>query len=370
MIVKFSDLQKQYLQCKSEIDTAIQKVLDNGNYILGLEVGEFENNYTNYCNAKHCVGIDNGLNSLELALRVLGIGKDDSVILPANTFVATALAVSAVGAKIRLCDVDEETQLVTSLTISNVMSSSVRCIIPVHLFGQMCDMGNIAFIAENSVNCKIIEDACQSHGATWRGHMAGAYSDMACYSFYPAKNLGGISDGGAITVNNTEWRNQLLAMRNYGSTKKYFHDTVGMNARLSTINAAVLSIKLKHLDDWNAERSHIADYYNQQLSNVGDIKIPVMGVGNTHVYHLYVIRTSRRDALQKYLTEHDIQTGIHYPLPIHRQLAYKDYDFGSNNSFPVTEKLSKEILSLPMHPFLTIDEIDFVCQTIRNFFKQ
>ncbi len=369
MKVKFADLTAQYHECKQEIDEAIHGVLERSDYILGQSVSEFENNFAKYCGNKYCVGVDNGLNALTLALKCAfrGFEGDRTVLLPANTFIATALAVTNAGYKIRLCDVNEHTFLMDELSFEEVISEDVDCVMPVHLFGQQCDMDYILSRSED-YDYTVIEDACQSHGS--KGYEQTIDKSFAkCFSFYPAKNLGGISDGGCIVLNSKfdyEW---LMSMRNYGSVKKYYHDLQGNNSRLSTINAAVLDIKLKKLDEWNLKRNLAATGYRLMLDDIEQIKLPATLPLNKHVWHLYVIKCERRDELQEYLKEHGIETGIHYPIPIHLTKVYGSYDFGNKNFFPVTERLSKEILSLPMHQSLTEDEITYVCDTIKAFYK-
>lgn len=365
MKIQFVDLAAAYQEQKSEIDSAVQKVLENGNFILGSPVSDFERSFADYCSARHCIGIDNGTNALEIALRAIGVREDDEVIIPCNTFIATALAVSAIGAKPVLVDVNEHTFLMDLSKIEASITKRTRCIIPVHLFGQLVNMDAVWNIAR-SHQIMILEDACQAHGAS--GELkAGTIGAAACYSFYPAKNLGCAGDGGAITTNIDSVANKIRSYRNYGSREKYFHEEIGTNARLDSIHAAILNIKLSKLDEWNERRNKAATMYNEMLREIGDIETPKTSYGNYHVYHLYVIKTHFRDKLQEYLKENGIPTQIHYPIPIHKQKCYPEFN---KLSFPVTEKLAKTMLSLPMHPHLTAEQIEFICDTIKKFFKQ
>lgn len=366
-MIKFSDLQKQYLQCKADIDEAVMKTLWNGDYILGQNVQQFENNFADYCGTYYCVGVSSGLSALELALRAAGIGEGDEVITVANTFIATALAISSVGAKIVLVDCDYDTQLIDCSQIEKKITKNTKAIIPVNLFGQMVDTEEIQSIAD-TYGLKVIYDCAQSHGAI--NHVSGCatFGDMATFSFYPAKNLGCAGDGGAICTNNKEYYEKLMKLRNYGSTKKYYHESVGTNSRLDTIQAGILSVKLRHLDDWNRQRTWLAGRYNEALADVPQIKVAKRIDHNYHVYHLYVVRAEKRDELLTYLSNEGVQCGIHYPVPIHKQDCYLGEDF-SYESFPHTEKLADEIISLPMHPYLSLPDISFVVSKIKSFYN-
>jgi len=369
MIINFVDLKNQYKEIKSEVDAAIQKVLDNGDYILGNSVKEFEEDFAHYCGTTYAVGVDNGTTALELALGTLGIGEGDEVITVANTFIATTLAISAVGAKIVLVDCDPDTMLMDIDKMAKAITPKTRAIIPVHLYGQMVDMYAVK-AAARSKNIFVIEDASQSHGARHLLKRSGEYGDIACFSLYPAKNLGAAGDGGIIVTDNEKYYDELIKRRNYGSSVKYYHDFIGKNARLDTLQAAILNIKLKYLDRWNGKRNWVAETYHELLNGVGDLKLPATAPNNYHVWHLYVIRTERRNELQNYLKEHGVPTVIHYPIPIHKQKAYEGYDFGGRNNFPVTENLAKIILSIPMHPYLTKEEVEYITTQIKNFYNK
>lgn len=367
MKVRFNDIGGQYQELKTEIDTAIQQVLNNSNYILGNEVNELEENFAAYIGTKYAVAVSSGTEAIELALKCLGIGEGDEVITVSNTFIATALGISACGAKIVLVDCGDD-MLMDISKIEAAITPKTKAIMPVHLFGQCVDMVAIGWIAEKH-NLLIIEDASQAHGAINYGIKAGARGNINCFSLYPAKNYGGIGDGGICTTDSRHHYEKLIKMHNYGSSVKYYHDFIGKNARLDSINAAVLIKKLPYLDKWNEKRNEFAALYSELLKDIPEIEIPVTNENNYHIWHLYVIKANRRDYLQQFLKGAGIETAIHYPIPIHQQLAYKGYDFGSNNSFPVTEKLATEILSLPMHPYLTASEIEFVCEKIKAFYK-
>lgn len=362
MNIQFANLKQQYFELRDEIDTAVQNVLFDCNFILGDGVKIFEIEFANYCGLKYGVGVHSGLSSLELALKVIGIKSGDEVITVANSFIATALAISNVGAKVILVDCGED-MLIDVSKIEEAITPKTKAIIPVHLFGQISNMLAIRLIA-NKYGLKIIEDASQAHGATQYGEVGG-YSDMMCFSLYPSKNLGAFSDAGIILTNNEEYYNKLIKLRNYGGTK-YHHDIIGTNSRLSTLNARVLSVKLRKLNEWNTKRELIAVRYGILLSGVGDIKLPFVVDRNTHVFHQFVIQTERRDELQQYLKEHGISTLIHYPVPIHKQKCYPELN---HLSFPITERLAKTILSLPIHQYLTLEEIEFICDTIKNFYN-
>lgn len=363
MVVHFSDLQAQYRELKQPIYNAMQEVLEDGNYILGYQLQEFEKNFAEYCGVKYCVGLSSGTEAIELALRTLGIGDGDEVVLPASTFIATALGVSATGAKVVVCDVDEKTHLIDIDSLHSVITDKTKLVIPVDLFGQIdgyaieyCEVNKIPFIC----------DACQSHGAKYLDKKSGSLGLMSAFSFYPAKNLGGITDGGCITTNNEDYYNHLIKLRNYGSSKKYVHDFKGKNARMDTINAAVLNEKLYMLDKWNVIREWAASQYLRILERVNEIELPERLMENKHVFHLFVIKAKRRDDLKKYLDACMISTGIHYPVPIHKQEAYSELN---HLSLPVSERLASEMLSLPMHPYLTLQEIEFVCDKIKEFYQ-
>lgn len=366
-MIPFVDLKAQYKLIEPEVKLAMDKVLENTNFILGQEVSLFEEEFAEFCQAKYCVGVASGTDALHLALRILNIGPGDEVITVANTFVATVLAISYVGAKPVLVDIDEKTFNMNLDLIERLITPKTKAIIPVHLYGRALDMNKILDIAKR-YNLYVVEDACQGHGAWFNGKRVGSQGIIGCFSFYPGKNLGAYADGGAVVTSNQEIYEKLKMLRNYGSPKKYYHDFIGYNSRLDTMQAAVLRVKLKYLDNWNKQRWANAQIYNQKLNGIGDLILPQSSNKDGHVFHLYVIRTKQRDKLMDYLVKRNIQCGIHYPVPIYALKAYAGLGF-KENDFPVTQELSKDILSLPMFPELSIDQIEEVVARIREFFS-
>jgi dTDP-4-amino-4,6-dideoxygalactose transaminase len=354
--VPFVDLHAQHRSLEKEINAALSRVLSTCDFILGAEVETFEKEFAAFVGAQHGIGVGSGLDALQLSLRAAGIGGGDEVVLPANTFIATALAVSAVGAKPVLVDVDEATFNIDPRLIERALTPRTKAIIPVHLYGQSSDMDEIMAIAK-AHGLVIIEDACQSHGATYKGRVTGTMGLTGCYSFYPAKNLGACGDGGMIVTNDAALAAKLRMLRHYGQKDKYHHLVRGTNSRIDTIQAAILRVKLKHLVRWNKLRAQHAERYSRLLAGVDGIRVPAVVADRTHVFHLYVIRVSNRDQVQDRLAGHGIQTGIHYPVPIHLHEAYADIG-GKPGDFPVAERLSGEILSLPMFPELTAAQMD------------
>ncbi len=362
MIIPFVDLRRQYKSIKKEIDSAVGKILKQSNFILGTEVEQFEAQFADYIGAKYAVGVGSGTGALHLALLALGVGKGDEVIVPANTYIADALAVEYARAMFKLCDVDDDTYLLNAEVAKKKINIDTKAIIFVHLYGQACDIE--CFGGEN--NIKIVEDCAQSVGCIYKGQQTGS-KHTGCFSFYPAKNLGCMGDGGAVTTNDNGVYTELLKLRNYGSLVKYRHDIVGYNCRLDTLQAAVLSVKLKHLDRWNEQRRLNAVEYADSLTDCEEVTLPK--VKTSHVWHLYVIRVARRrrDDLVNYLRSYGIGVQFHYLIPIHKQECFKGRQLGD---FPVTERLSEEILSLPMFPELTKKEIRYVCAKIKEFFAK
>lgn len=368
MNIPFSNLQSQWRDIEHEVMPRISSILSNANYILGEDVSKFESQFANYCNVNHSVGCASGLDALRLGLRALNIGHGDEVILPANTFIATALAVTQVGALPVLVDCEESTFCIDPSKILEKVSSKTKAIIPVHLYGHPADMNPINKIAREC-QLKVIEDASQAHGAKYQGNKVGGLADIAAFSLYPGKNLGAAGDAGVITTGNESIYAKLKSLRNYGSTIKYIHDSLGENSRLDTLQAAVVSAKLGHLESWNNVRRLAASKYSLLLEGVGDIVVPTIADGSEHVFHLYVIRTNFRNELMAYLTERGIGCLIHYPTPVHRQVAYKNI-FSEKIHFPVAEAVSEQILSLPMHGHIKEEEVEYVCQAIRSFFEK
>jgi dTDP-4-amino-4,6-dideoxygalactose transaminase len=314
----------------------------------------------------YCVGVSNGLDALHLALKSLGIGSGDEIIVPSNTYIATALAVSFVGAKPVFVEPDLNTYNLNPVFIEAAITSKTKAIIPVHLYGQSCEMEQIIKIAQK-YNLYVVEDNAQSQGATYNGKLTGSWGDVNGTSFYPGKNLGALGDAGAVTTNSDLIASKIKTLRNYGSEKKYYNDVIGHNMRLDELQAAFLSIKLKYLKQWIIERKQIAAWYNETLYGVGDLVLPQIHPNATHVFHLYVIRTSKRDALQEYLTKNGIGTLIHYPVPPHLQKAYEYLGF-KKGAFPITEKISESCLSLPLWPGMNQNQVDTVVMNIKQFY--
>jgi|APSaa5957512535_1039671.scaffolds.fasta_scaffold06051_8 dTDP-4-amino-4,6-dideoxygalactose transaminase len=361
LMIPFTNVVNSYHKIQPEIDQAVHRVLESGSYILGNEVKIFEIEFAKYCGVKYCIGVNSGLDALSLVLRAWGIGSGDEVIVPAHTFIATWLAVSHTGATPVPVDIDEKTYNIDPSLIEKAITSKTKAIIPVHLYGQIADMRTINDIASNN-GLKVLEDAAQSHGAELKGVKAGNFCNAAAFSFYPTKNLGAFGDGGAITTNDENLVNKLRSLRNYGSAKKYFHDDIGYNSRLDDIQAAVLRIKLKHLDKWNHKRRKVAKYYYENLNNL-NIELPFWSGGNEHVFHLFVIQANERKELIKRLEKNGISTLIHYPLPPYKQPCYSNL---SKQSFPNTDILYHKIFSIPMHPYIRIREIEYICNIIND----
>lgn len=362
MPIPFLDLQTQYQSIKPEVDAAIQKVLDTSAYVLGPSVESFERNFATFCGVEHCIGLNSGTAALALLMQAYDIGPGDEVITVANTFFASAEAISEVGATPVLVDCEEGSALINPDLIEAAITPKTKAIIPVHLYGQCADMDRINAIAKKQ-NILVFEDACQAHGAVYKGKRAGSLADGAAFSFYPGKNLGAYGDGGGVTTHSSGIAEKIRMLRDHGSKKKYSHEYIGWNERMDGIQGAVLDVKLQHLDGWNAKRRSHAALYRQQLQGV----VPMMEEHSygTSVYHLFVIRTQNREALQSHLQGRGIATGIHYPVPIHLQPAYAGK--WRQGDFPVAETLMSEILSLPMFPELTEEQIEEVCEAMKSF---
>ena len=366
MKINFVDLHKQYLGLKTRIDSAISQVIEHSAFIGGKEVEMFEQEFAAYCGVKHCIAVSSGTDALRATCHVLGIGPGDEVIVPANTFIATALAVSSVGARPVFADCRESDYTVDPAEIERRITSRTKAIIPVHMFGQSADMSSICDIAKKR-NLLLIEDACQAHGATFKGIRVGNFGQAAAFSFYPSKNLGAYGDGGAVVTNDDDLKNKLRLYREYGQEKKNIFITRGVNSRLDGLQAAILRVKLPHLEEWNRKRREIAEWYRQMLVGSG-IMIPHIQKTRNHVFHLFVIQTDHRDALKQFLEEKGISCGIHYPLPIHLQPAYRDFGYKVGD-FKVAERAAVQMLSLPMFPELTRKEVEYTATQIRAFFK-
>jgi len=370
--VDFLDFTKQHQEIKKEMDQAINQVIKRGDYILGKEVGIFEKEFAKFCNTRYAVGVSSGTAALFLAAKSLGIEKGDEVIVPAFTYIATALAVSYTGAKPVFVDIEEGTYNIDVSKIKTAITKNTKAIIPVHLYGQPANMPEILKIARE-YDLKIIEDAAQAHGAgiktqknIWQ--VVGGIGDIGCFSFYPTKNLGALGDGGMITTNSEEIYKKLLMLRDYGRISKYEHALIGYNSRLDTIQAAILQIKLKKLAAWNKSRQETAQLYNNLLKDIPEVTIPYEGSGIKHAHHVYAIRTPKRDALLQALKSKKISVLIHYPVPLHLQIAYKDLNYKTGD-FPVSEKIALEIMSLPIYPLMNKTHVKYVAETIKKFFQ-
>ncbi len=367
MKIPFLDLRAQTAQVEDEVMAGIQTLLERGDFVLGEGVARFETDFAAYCECEHAIGVASGFDALKLILRAMDIGPGDEVITISHTFIATTLAISSVGAEPVLVEIDPDTYTMDTEKIEAAITERSKAIMPVHLYGQTADMDPILEIARKH-GLKVIEDACQAHGARDKGRRAGAIGDAAAFSFYPGKNLGAFGDGGAVTTNDAKLADRIRTLRNYGSAKKYFHDELGENSRLDTMQSLVLSEKLKRLDDWNAARRAAAAQYTKRLQGVGDLQTPTTRNGSEPVFHLYVIQTELRDELQKYLKEQEIDCLIHYPIPVHLQKAYSSKGW-KKGDFPLTEKLAGNILSLPIFPGITEGQIETVCERIQSFYE-
>ena len=365
-IVPFVDLVAQYESIAEEIDRAFHDVTASAQYILGARVERFEQEFAQFVGAAHAVGVGSGLDALRLGLLALEIGPGDEVILPANTYIATALAVSEVGATVVLVDCDPATYNIDPTAVAAAVTSRTRALLPVHFTGQAAEMRPLLELAR-SKNLAVVEDAAQAHGTRYDGRPCGSLGEVACFSFYPGKNLGAYGDGGMVTTNDPTVVQRTRRLRNYGERAKYEHVVKGVNSRLDGLQAAFLSVKLQHLPSWNEARLCHADTYAAELEGVGDLALQKRSGSSTHVYHLFVVETAERDGLREFLTERGIQTGIHYPIPIHLQEAYRDLGV-LPGAFPHAERLARESLSLPMYPELTEEQIDSVTNAIREFF--
>lgn len=359
-MIKFLDLHKINERYRKEIDERIKKVLDSGWYLLGKENDEFCNNFANFCGAKYAVGVANGLDALKLAIMALGFKEGDEILVPSNTYIASILAISECGCTPVLVEPDINTYNINPALIEEKITNKTKAIFVVHLYGQAVDMTNIKPLAEK-YGLKIIEDAAQAHGAGHKGIRTGNLGDIAGFSFYPGKNLGCLGDGGAVTTNDEELYNKIKALRNYGSHKKYENLYIGLNSRLDELQAAVLDIKLKYLNDDNNYRRKIAKYY---IENIKNEKIILPNYSEEHVYHIFAIRIENRDELQTYLKENDIETLIHYPIPPHKQVCYKGM---LGECYPVSEEIHKTILSLPISPVITMEEVEKVVEIVNKF---
>ncbi|MBN1762927.1 MAG: DegT/DnrJ/EryC1/StrS family aminotransferase [Methanomicrobia archaeon] len=365
MNIPLVDLKANYRSIKDEIDRAIQEVIDDSAFIMGPYLTSFEKNFAAFCQAKHAIGCSSGTTALHLALLAAGLQPGDEIITVPNTFIATTENISYVHGKIRFIDVEPQTQLLDIDQLSTVITPQTKAIVVVHLYGQLPDMARIKEIADANA-LFLIEDAAQAHAAEWHGHQPGFYGDIATFSFFPAKNLGCFGDGGCVVTNNDEIAETVRLLLNHGRKTKYEHTIEGYNYRLDALQAAILDAKLPYLSRWTDLRRAHASFYDDMLP--AEVQKPVEAGGAKHVYYMYVIRTKQRDELMQYLIKQGIQCGIHYPLPLHLQPAYANLGY-KKGSYPVAEMLAEEILSIPIYPELTEEQLTYIVDAITRFFK-
>lgn len=366
--IPFLDIREINLRHRQEFSESLARVMDSGWYILGEETRSFEEEFAEYCGVGHCIGVGTGLEALTLVLRAWGIGPGDEVIVPANTYIATWLAVSHVGATPVPVEPESGMFTIDASRIEAALSDRTKCILPVHLYGQTANMDAISALAEK-FNLKVLEDSAQAHGARYNRRRAGSLGHASAFSFYPGKNLGALGDGGAITTDDDELATNLRSLRNYGSQEKYLNERKGYNSRLDELQSAFLRCKLRTLDDDNAHRRELAVYYEQELANVDSIQLPVQADDCESAWHLYVIRHANRGWLQTYLREHNIGTMIHYPVAPHLQEAYSELGY-REGAFPLSESIHREVLSLPLGPTMSKSDVDDVVRALRAADKE
>ena len=361
--VAYLDLKTQYQSIKAEIDTAISRVLESSQFVLGSEVAAFEREFSTYCSTAECIAVNSGTSALHLALLAAGIGPGDEVITVPFTFVASVAAITYTGARPVLVDIDQRSFNIDPALIERAVTPRTKAILPVHLYGQTADMDPILEIARRR-SLVVIEDAAQAHGARYKGRPAGSMGDIGCFSFYPTKNLGAYGEGGAVTTNNPEFAKQVRILRDWGQDRKYHHALRGFNYRMEGIQGAILRVKLRHLEAWTERRRAIAGGYHQLLASCG-LELPVEMSWARHVYHLYTLRSKDRNALQKALSEEGIQTAVHYSIPAHLQPAYADLGY-SKGAFPCAESAAHQVLSLPMYPELPDRAVELVANAVKR----
>jgi dTDP-4-amino-4,6-dideoxygalactose transaminase len=362
--ISFLDMKSPYLELKSELDAAYSRVMSSGWYILGKEVEAFENEWAHYCGVKHCVGVGNGLEALHLLLRAYEIGPGDEVIVPSNTYIATWLAVSYSGAKPVPVEPDERTYNIDPLRIEAVITSRTKAILPVHLYGQSADIDPIMQIAERH-HLVVIEDAAQAQGAIYHDRKCGSLGHAAGFSFYPGKNLGAFGDAGAVTTNDPSIAEKVKLLRNYGSELKYYNEYKGYNSRLDELQAALLLVKLNHLDQWNNRRRFFAQQYLDNIKTGNGFLLPFVPAGMDPIWHIFALRVSEREGLREYLKQNGIETLIHYPIPPHISKAYSELGF-STGDFPIAKSIADSEISLPIGPHLKMEDIDFIIDILNE----
>jgi dTDP-4-amino-4,6-dideoxygalactose transaminase len=365
MTVPFLNLRLHHEPLRAELRTAIEEVIDSSAFAGGKYVEKFEHEFATFCGAKYCSGVGNGTDALWFALLALGVGPGDEVITVPSTFMATAEAISYCGATPVFVDIDEHTYTMDPSRLKRAISPRTKAIVPVHLFGQMADMDPIMEIARRH-ELFVVEDACQAHGAEYKGRQAGTIGDVGCFSFYPGKNLGALGEAGAAVTNNADLKRTMDTLRDHGQAKKYHHTLIGWNGRMDGIQAAALSVKLKSLAAWNEQRRHHAHAYDELLADAGGMILPKTATGRAHVYHIYAIRTPQRDDLMRQLSQQGISCGIHYPIPVHLQNAYAKLGM-RRGTFPVAELCANEFVSLPMYPELTPAQVEAVAKAVTDW---
>ncbi len=364
MKVPFLDLKAEYREMKDEYDAAYRRVMESGCYILGQELEDFESRFSEYCGVKHCIGVGSGLDALHLILRSMGVGPGDEVIVPANTYIATWLAVSYTGGTPVPVEPIEDTYNIDPARLESVVTRNTKAVIAVHLYGQPAEMDKLGETASR-YGLRVIEDAAQAHGARYKGQRVGSLGDASGFSFYPSKNLGAVGDGGAVTTNDSELARRVRMLRNYGSAVKYRNDEKGFNTRLDELQAALLKSKLMKLERWNARRSEISEIYRKELASVCHLTLPLVPEWAEAVWHQFVIRHPQRDRVSARLKEAGIETLIHYPTPPHLSGAYANGGWGKGQ-FPITERICNEVLSLPIGPYMTDDAVRHVIKVLQE----
>jgi dTDP-4-amino-4,6-dideoxygalactose transaminase len=363
MQVPFIDLRAQHAPIRELLDSAISEVIDSSAFASGPFVAKFEEDFAAYCGAPFAVGVGSGTDALWLSLLGLGVGPGDEVITVPSTFMATAEAISFSGARPVFVDIDEQTYTLDPTLLEAAITPRTKAIIPVHLFGQIADMDPILEVAARH-GIPVVEDACQAHGAVYKGRKAGTFGVTGCFSFYPGKNLGALGEAGAVVTNDSNLKAKIEALRDHGQVRKYFHSHIGWNARMDGIQAAVLQVKLKHLDSANEQRRSYAQIYNEPLGNMEEVITPFVAAHNQHVFHIYAVRLNERDRVLRAMAEAGISCGIHYPVPVHLQEAYRSLAYAPG-SFPVAERCAREFLSLPIYPEMTVEQAIFVAETLK-----
>lgn len=367
MNIPFLDLKAQYQKIKIEIKQRLEKVLDSAQFVLGAEVEEFEKNFASFCEAEYCVACNSGTSALHLALLASGIKPGDEIILPAHTFIATAEAVSYCQAMPVFAEIDSRTYTLDPEQVKSKITEKTRAIIPVHLYGQPADLDPLKEICQRG-RMILIEDAAQAHGARYKKKRVGSFGDISCFSFYPGKNLGAYGEGGAVVTNDELLAHKIRMLRDHGQPRKYHHQTIGFNYRMDGFQGAVLNVKLRYIDEWNSLRRQKAKLYNELLDKA-DVITPSEPDYAESVYHLYVILSENRERLKNYLEENGVGTGLHYPIPLHFQKAYQFLGY-KKGDFPVTEKVSNSLLSLPIYPELDNSKIEYICELIKKFYPK